>query len=266
MARSKTVTAAWISAGAIVLAGVVTGVFLLIKPETPGITITTAHKGDSPIIVTGESRDIKIEYIVPESRTHEAIAALEEKLQETGQELQLQRSDIELLTQALRDLDQRTSGIERLPDGRTKIGNLVAGQPIALLEEHDAAIAAYTQGEYEEALGHSKAAIGMLEASQRPDVSMSAGSLSSADESKIYYVAGLSAQRLRQTEQALGWAQKAVELSRSAETLGLLVSALANAGRQAEATATLTEALASFPDAPGLLYVRSQLVPSAGQR
>jgi tetratricopeptide (TPR) repeat protein len=265
MARSKTVTAAWISAGAVVLVGVIAGVFLLIKPQTPGITITTAHEGDSPIIVTGESSDIKIEYNIPESRTHEAIAALEEKLQETGQELQLQRSDIELLTEALRDLDQRTSGIERLPDGRTKIGDLVTGQPVALLEEHDAAIAAYTQGKYEEALGHSKAAIAMLEASRRTDVSMSTGSLPPVDESKIFYVAGLSAQRLHQTGQALEWAQKAVELSRSAETLGLLVSALANAGRRAEATTTLSEALASFPDAPALLHVRSQLVPSAGQ-
>jgi tetratricopeptide (TPR) repeat protein len=244
------------------VAAVVTGGFGLIGPHVPVPSLGDILQGDASIIVASGVQGTTIinQYAAPESPTREAIAALERKLEDAGRQLELQRSDIQLLMQALKDLDERTSGMEKLPDGRTRFGNIVSGAPTVVLEAHAAAVALYGHGQYEKALRQSRVAITALEGSEVEGVAMWSGSLAGEDRAKIYRVAGLSAQRMGLVEEALAWAQKAVALSRSPETLSLLVAALANDGRRDEAIGTLAEAVASFPDAPALLSVQRQLL------
>ena len=57
-----------------------------------------------------------------------AIEALEFRLRTNSETVELTRKDVRLLAEALRELDNRTKGFERLPDGRAKLGDHIVGQ------------------------------------------------------------------------------------------------------------------------------------------
>jgi len=258
--RSWPVVAALITAAGAVVAAFITGGFGLLSPRTPTTSLDSVAQGDSSVIVAGPAQNITInQYPASESPTRNAIKALEARLDAAGQELTLQRSDIESIAQALKDLDERTSGIEKLPDGRTRIGNIVTGTPSVVLDEHAAAVELYEAGQYQDALRHSEAAIAALEVATPPDMLMASGTLSPGNQAKIYYLAALAAQRLHLNDRALAWAEKAASLSRGAQTLGLYAAALANVGRRTDAVEVVTSALREFPGDPALTYVESQL-------
>jgi hypothetical protein len=51
--------------------------------------------------------------------------------------VELTAKQVNLLAQALRDLDQRTSGIQKLPDGTTQMGMTISGEPTVVIEAYN---------------------------------------------------------------------------------------------------------------------------------
>jgi hypothetical protein len=72
--------------------------------------------------------------------TREAFELLESKVANATNTIELTGAEVRKLAQALRDLDQRTSDIEKLPDGRTKFGSYVAGEPKVVIEAFNATV------------------------------------------------------------------------------------------------------------------------------
>ncbi|HEY4481373.1 MAG TPA: hypothetical protein VI489_00825, partial [Candidatus Brocadiaceae bacterium] len=82
-------------------------------------------------------------------------------------------------------LCQRTSGIDKLPDGRTIMGQLVAGEPVIVLQEHQASIGYFERKDFPSAFVHSTNAIQAFEASQGKG-SIRSGDLPSESTAKLY--------------------------------------------------------------------------------
>ena len=101
MIKSVTIKAAFISAGALIVVGVITAVVTW-RSSKP----TLSSVGGGNVNVSGKAGNVTITYNVPESMTREAIAALEEKLKTTSVAVELTKNEIRLLAEALKDLDQ----------------------------------------------------------------------------------------------------------------------------------------------------------------
>jgi hypothetical protein len=78
---------------------------------------------------------------VTNSLTREAFESLETALSTATNKLELTAQQVRLPAQALKDLDQRTSGIKKLPDGRTQFGTTISGEPTVVIEAFNAAVA-----------------------------------------------------------------------------------------------------------------------------
>jgi tetratricopeptide (TPR) repeat protein len=247
--KSVTIKAAIIGGGAVIIAAIITGIFLLFdtgrKDQTPHIE--TGGNVHGPISVFQETGPVTINYNLPLTATKEAIQELEKKLKETDEKIELSRKEIELLTSAPKDLDQRTSGIEKLPDGRTKLGHFVTGHPSIVIEEHEAAVKYYQKDDFTNALKHSQNAIKAYEETKKIKYSMSTGGLKPEAVEVIYRLAAISAQRLLKNELAYQYAQKAVEADGSSQNKALLSTTLANLKRFDEAQKYIQEALKTEP-------------------
>jgi len=250
MKNSITIKAAWIGAVALIIAAIIGGLFLLKarndKSQAPSITATGNVEGT--ISVLQETGSVIINYNVPESVTKDAIDELEKKLNTTDEKVELSRNEIALLAKALKDLDQRTSGIEKLPDGRTKLGHFVTGHPRIVLEEHAAAAQFFSQQKYVEAFSHSQNAINAYEETKKISFSLSTGGLKNQGVAVMYRLAALSAQRLDKRQLAYQYAKKSVEAENSAQNMALLSTTLANLGKKEEAMKYIQEALKTTPD------------------
>ncbi len=262
MATSKTVIAAWVGFAGVILAAVVGGLFFFFGPNGETTTVTMGPQSEGLLIVTGEAGDLTINYNVPETETKKAIAAFENKLEQTGEDIRLNRGEIAFLTRALRDLDQRTSGIDKLPDGRTKIGGLVTGQPRIVLQKHNAAVSLYRQKRFADALLHSQAAIEAYEKSKTVAATMRTGNLSAENSAKIYFLGALLAQQVGDHIAAHEWAQRAAMLDSTPSHSAMLATALANLNRHSEALTALHEAIQSFPGNQYLIELRGQMAAS----
>ena len=88
MAKSVTIKAAWIIAVATLLAAGVYGLFVYFGSHTerPPVSnnISTGDQPQVPVMVTGQARDITINYNVPETKTKEAFEALEKKVNDSS--------------------------------------------------------------------------------------------------------------------------------------------------------------------------------------
>ncbi len=250
MKRSVTIIAAWIAAGALIIAAIIGGVFTLYsgnkKIQTPEISARGNVEG--VISVLQDTGPVTINYNVPESATNDAVKVLEKKLNETDDKINLSRKEISLLAQALKDLDQKTSGIEKLPDGRTKIGTLASGQPRIVIEEHEAASHFFNQHNFTEALKHSQNAINAYEETKKINISLSTGSLTNLGIAMLHRLAALSAQRLEKRQLAYQYAQKSVDAKNSPQNIALLSTTLFNLGKAEEAMLHIEKALEIEPE------------------
>lgn len=144
-------------------------------------------------------------------------------------------------------MDQRTSGIEKLPDGRTKLGHFVTGHPSIVIEEHEAAVKYYQKGDLTNSLKHSQNAIKAYEETKKIKYSISTGDLNPAGIEVIYRLAAISAQRLLKNELAYQYSKKAVEADGSSQNKALLSTTLANLKRFDEALKYIQAALKTEP-------------------
>jgi len=260
MKRSVTIKAAWIGAAAVIIAAVIAGLFSLStrsdKSQAPSIIAN--GNVDGTISVLQETGMVTINYNVPKSDTKNAIDELEKKLNATDEKVELSRKEIALLAKALRDLDQRTSGIEKLPDGRTKLGHFVSGQPRIVIEEHDAAIQFFKSHEYEKAFLHSQNAIKAYEDTEKMNFSMSTGGLTNKGIGSLYRLAALSAQRVDKKQLAYQYAKKSLDAESSAQNKALLSTTLANIGKKEEAINYIQQALEEDPNNPDFVRLKEE--------
>jgi len=256
--KSVTIKAAWIG-GAFLVIGALIGVVprLFVSPGT-NTTITAGGQQDGSIVVTGESGDITIiNNNVAPTETNEAIEAIERKLERTNADVRLSREELRLLANALRDFDQRTSGIEKLPDGRTRLGTIITGSPTIVIDEHNTAVKLFKNGDFTGAFEHSQQAIDAHETSQR-EASVQTN-MNTSDRAMMYYVGTMSAHRLKRHEVAYKWAEKANGIKSNMDRIALLAATLFNVGRHDEALQVADRGLKEDPNDPRLATLRAEL-------
>lgn len=147
----------------------------------------------------------------------------------------------------LKQLEQKTSEIVRLPDGRMKMGSMVTGSPSVLKEHCDLMLEAYKNRKFEVAYGEAKAAIKLYEDSNKalPGAYMSTGgTLAPEGVATLYGIGAKLAQRFSEHDTALIWAQSSVAAKSSPEGLALLVTALLNVKQPHEAKKLVDETIA----------------------
>jgi len=256
--KSVTIRAAWISGACVLIAAVVGSVLTWCGPRKKSVSASAVTDSPKVTVSGGQTGNITINYNIPESKTRDAIAALERKIADTNSTIALTRDELHLLAQALKDLDQRTSGIKKLPDGRTQMGDFIAGSPTITIEEHNAAAQAYQRGDYKTALEYSTEAINTYEKSNEGSAIAAGTFLSPEDIAKMYYLGSLSAGATGKLEIALQWSKRADTISPHPEYKAVEVAALSDLGRREEARTLLEQGLKAAPDNPQLLNVKQQ--------
>lgn len=250
--KSVTIKASLITAAAVIVAAII-GLYSY-SDKSSDITTTSSNVVGSIVGKTGNIAisNYTINYIVPENATKEAIKQFEElemRLNQTEGKVELTREEIRLLAQALKDLDQRTSGIQKLPDGRTKFGTIIAGEPSIVAQELGASEAYFNSKDYSNALMHSENAIKAYEDSKQYEAtaSMITGRLTQEGLSYMFNLATMSAQRLGKNELAYQYAKRAVEASGTPLNNAVLAETLYDLGKYKEALEYIDKALQDDP-------------------
>lgn len=95
---------------------------------------------------------------LPNSVTRDAFESFENSvsnsISNTTGKIEFTAQQVQLLAQALKDLDQRTSAIRKMPDGTSQFGSVVAGQPTVVIEAYKDAVVSYTNNSMRAALTH----------------------------------------------------------------------------------------------------------------
>lgn len=243
--------AAWITGGCAVAAAIVAATLKFSAPATQTNNFPGVNNGQvfpsagNQSQIYAPQQNTYNNYYAPNSNsvTKEAIEALESKLATATNKIELTVGEVQKLAQALRDLDQRTSGIEKLPDGRTRFGDIVAGTPKALLEVAARAEKNYQAGDFQNALKEYQEVIKFF-ATVPDDVYSVRDSLPPATKSFYYQLAGDCAMRLKDFSTALEYAKKADELQAGLRSKLLLTSIY---GNMAEAKYNQRNLAEAFP-------------------
>ncbi len=151
----------------------------------------------------------------------------------------------------LKLLEEKTSEIYRLPDGRTRMGGMITGEPSVLKEYFDRMIAEYKAQRFESAYDSAKAGIKVYEDSKKAEggVAMTTGGVTPESVAILYSVGAELAQRLSDHANALMWAEAAVATIPTPERKALLVTALLNSKKQKEAEKLVEETLSKKDEA-----------------
>ena len=210
------------------------------QKESPKIESTT-NKGDTYIFQN--IGNVEIPNMLPPSTTEKAVKELEKKLNQAKEKIELSKQDIEAFANALKDLDQRTSGIKKLPDGRTQIGQIVSGEPTIVIKQYSSAISYYKKNDFKNAFVHLQNAISAYEETEKIKKGMSVGELNKEFISVLYRLGVLLAQKLSKDDLAYDYAKKALNAESSPINRALLSTALANLNKYDEALKYIDEAL-----------------------
>lgn len=247
MAKPVGILAAKITGAAIIIAAVVAGLFQIFGPSRSQQQITAPGADSSQITMLGTARDVTINYNVPDTATREAIESLKKKAADTDTVIELTRKEILLLSRALQDLDQRTSGLQKLPDGRTLFGHIISGNPTIVIQEHAVAQTLLAAGDYKPALEYSQRAIKAYEDTKQVSAGIRSGDLTPENVGKLYRLAAIIAQRLQKKDLAHKYAAKATEIQPSSEHQAILATTLFNIGKVDEAIVAISKAVEAEP-------------------
>lgn len=151
----------------------------------------------------------------------------------------------------LKLLEQKTSEIFRLPDGRTRMGSMITGEPSVLRAQFDKMVSEYKAQRFQAAYEAAKEAVKTYEDSKRAEggVAMTTGGVTPEGVAMLYGVAAEVAQRFSDHELALAWAEKAVAAGPTPERKALLVTTLLNMKRPEAAQKLIEETMAEKNDA-----------------
>lgn len=176
----------------------------------------------------------------------ESIRLLVATANDTSKKLEEQKKALSDLVQTADELIDKTSDIYRLPDGRTRMGSAISGNPTVLLEklkEHDELI---KNKDLEGAYKTIRECVRIYEQSKDKEggVAMrTGGALTPDGVAMVYGVASEHALRASDKEQALSWARKAQDASPGPRSKALLVRVLLVCGQVEEAQKIVDEAL-----------------------
>ena len=157
----------------------------------------------------------------------EWVTNIQSKLDVATNDIQLTRKDLLNLIAALDELNDRTMGIQRLPDGRTSIGGVVVGSISINKKDLSDAFRSFNSGDFATALRLSQRIIGAVEPNT-PGISISTFSLNPEAKREIYALAARSAQRLGSNYLANEFASKSIRQKPTPETKMLFVTTLHN--------------------------------------
>jgi hypothetical protein len=151
----------------------------------------------------------------------------------------------------LKQLDEHVQTTTILPDGRTRVGNTVMGQPVVLTPKLEA-LQKMGTNQPAEAFALAKETVGIYEATrdQVKGAVLVTGDVGPELAAWLYTTAATAAQRTGDHDLSLQWARSAVATRPNTERHCLLVTALINKGLQAEADALIQHELkAGGPEA-----------------
>jgi len=231
-----------ITAGAIIFAAIIG--LKSCQKELPKIN-STNNQGNTYIFQNIGT--VELPEKLPRSTTGKTIEEFETKLKQAEEKIELSKKDIEALTNALKDLDQRTSGIKQLPDGRTQIGYMISGEPIIVLKHYSSAVSFYKGRDFENAFIHSQKAINALEETNKIERTMEVGQLTPEFIATLYRLGGVTAQELSKNDIASAYAKKALEIVNSPINKAFLSTTLANLNKYEEALKYIEEASEKEP-------------------
>ncbi|MCZ7383704.1 MAG: hypothetical protein O8C63_03020 [Candidatus Methanoperedens sp.] len=236
-----------IGATALIIAAFITGIFQLPSNDKSTDTINSGFSQNS--IIGGGSGNTFILNNAPDTATKDAITVLEGKLNQTEENITLTKEQVRLLAQALKDLDEKTSGIEKLPDGRTKIGSIISGTPSIVIQEHNIAASYFDSGNYSAALVHSQKAILAYEDSKQEEATANffSGQLTPEAIGKLYLLGAASASYLGDGDLAYQYAKKALDADPSPLNYRNLAGALRTLGNITGALEYIDKAIQGDP-------------------
>lgn len=227
--------------------------------------------GDKSMIFQGTIEDLTITFQQPAptfataaSPTTIATELLEEKLKDQGENIKLNRDDIEKLAKALKDLDQRTSEIKRLPDGRTNLGGIITGEPSIVIENHNYAAELLRKNDFSNVFQFSKHAIEAYESCQQVLSSLGkkldmSSNLEMSSIAKLYYIGAYSAHKLKKYTIALQWAKKANTAESNPQRLYLLGLTMLSVNEPNKALDIINEGLTKYPDNQYLTSLKQKI-------
>ena len=245
-----------------VVAAIIIAVATMLSGDKPAQTVSAGASG--AIAVSGNTRDVTINYQVTEdSAAKEAIKELEKRIAETDGKVDMTRKELALITQVLKDLERKTSGIQRLPDGRTLVGKIVSGDPTVIIEEHNAAIQASDAKNFEESLKRSQMAIEAYE--QTKEVlnaahgTVTVGDLGNENIAKLYWLATLTSQQMLKNDIAYSYAQRMIQANPTPLNKALYATTLFNLGKRQEALDIVREAATTEPNNPKITEIKNKI-------
>lgn len=269
---SEAIKVAKIGAVALIMAAIISGIFLFIDSNKSSDIVTSSNVIGS---IMGKTGDITfsnstIIYNTPETATKVAITRLNEienRVNQTEGKVELTIEDIRLLTQALKDLDQRTSGMEKLPDGRTKFGDMISGEPTVVIKENNIAAAYIESGNYSDAFIHSQNAIRAYEDANNVEDSVKQnkwyniqGHLIPENVGIIYRQGSALAHKLGNYTLAYEYAKKALDADPSMINNALWATVLYEQGKYQEALEYIEKALQVEPNNSVLLELKKAIL------
>ncbi len=152
----------------------------------------------------------------------------------------------------LKQINERTADIVRLPDGRYKMaGGIISGTPSIAADHYVAAVMANATNDFELAYKEVQTAISEHEESDKliPASHMSnAGSFTTSGLAGMYNLGAQLAERFNDREKELDWARKADNVLTSPEAKFLLVVALIRNSKADEARQLIEQVVAKKDD------------------
>lgn len=163
----------------------------------------------------------------PDTELKAWVTQIQARVDSASTDITLTKKDIITLTALLTKLDERTEDVQKLRDGRTSFGGIVAGASRTYGADRNNAIFSYVRGNFHLALEQSRKAIDDFESCPSNFVNEMVTILPSS-KAVSYRFASLSAQQLGSNELANEYALKAVSSDANFENKGLLVTTLAD--------------------------------------
>lgn len=147
-------------------------------------------------------------------------------------------------------IDERTSGISTLPDGRIKFGGVIAGMPSIVIQEYNAAEENFKSGDYSASFNHAQNAIKAYEDSKKEETGATSigGSLNPDGVSILYTTGAKIAQKVGNNSLAYQYAKTALDTYDTPFNNAAVASTLYNLGKFSDALPYIKKALQAEPN------------------
>ncbi len=252
---SDTIKVAKITLYGAIIVAVIAGLFQLYSNNKSSNIISPSDIGSSINVIgdIGGNVYLNLPENVSETTTSRVIRELQSALNRTENNVTLTRDEIRLLSQALKDLDQRTSGITVLPDGRTEFGlqgGIIAGHSTVVIQEFNASREKFDSGDYNAAFNHAQNTIKAYEDGKKYESRNILYKEFIAPEgvSKIYLIGAITAQKIGNKSLTYQYAKTALDASDTPFNNAVVAAALLDLGNYTNALNYSKKSLQAEPN------------------